>query len=155
MGGWIVLLFATIQKYDEVFIHSVEILWNLNNWKKNKSLSSRDITFLCAGDIRWNNAHEVIARSYCDETPPKSMDSTLLYTSALHFAVTVSLPQYPFEYVVYQIINVFRASLKQLIVSVIWPLKYSRPYLVSNHYFFCYMKISNNFATLFRSQLLI
>ena len=59
-------------------------LWSLNNmlaWllpgRKHKSSSSRDLTFLCVADIRWNNSHEVIARSYCDKTLPKSVGWTL------------------------------------------------------------------------------
>ena len=32
---------------------------------------------LCVADIRWNNCHEVIAQSCCDETLPKPMEQTI------------------------------------------------------------------------------
>ena len=41
------------------------------------SSSSRDLTFLCVADIRRSNSHEVIARSYYDETLAKSMEQIL------------------------------------------------------------------------------
>ena len=59
-----VLLFATSKKYDKV-------LYTPHNWLSpslNNLSSSRDLTFLCVTDTCWNNSHEVIARSYCDET---------------------------------------------------------------------------------------
>ena len=54
------LLAATDKKYDKV-------LFTPHNWWSSLR-SSRDLTFLCVAHIRWNNSHEVIARSHCDET---------------------------------------------------------------------------------------
>ena len=39
--------------------------------------SSRDLTLLYVADIRRNHSHKVIARSYCDETLPKSVERAL------------------------------------------------------------------------------
>ena len=64
MGGWTVLLFATNQKYNQVFYIPRIWLWSLNNlvawsadWygvslRNHKSSSSQHITFLCVADIR-------------------------------------------------------------------------------------------------------
>ena len=51
------------------------LAWFLS--EKHKSSSSRDFTFLCVADIRRNNSHEVIVRSYCDETLPNAREWTL------------------------------------------------------------------------------
>ena len=60
--------------------------WNffpqIIKWEKHKLSSSQDLTFLCVADIRWNNSHEVIAQSYCDEALPNARESTLTFTIA-------------------------------------------------------------------------
>ena len=61
---------ATSKKYDKV-------LFTPHKWLSSLT-SSRDLSFHCVADIRWNNSHEVIARSYCDETLPKPMERTIV-----------------------------------------------------------------------------
>ena len=46
--------------------------------RKHKSSSSRDLTFLSVASIRLSDSYEAIARSYCDETLPKSMERTIV-----------------------------------------------------------------------------
>ena len=74
MGEWMVLLFAISKKYDKVLYTPHN---GLSPSLNNCHLHEISFFFLCVVDIRWNNSHEVIAWSYCDETLPNSRRQTV------------------------------------------------------------------------------